>query len=253
MKRDVNLLDIIHLLKKRWWIMLVAAIVLAAAAVMYSEVTYKPTYTTTVKIYVKSDIQSSEGGSANDDVSAATWAQRVVKNYMEILKSEDFMQIVSAEYEKQYPDDWAKQPYGSKWLSNSVKFQPIENTSIFTVSITTKNKDHSYQLGKVLEEEAGKHIEDITGKKVIEISDHAREATAPSNDKNLIRNVVMGMLIGILVSFLIVFIVDVSDVRIKKEEDIVDNYPVPLLGTIPNFEVAMKNKKKGHGLSHGKK
>lgn len=253
MKRDVNLLDIIHLLRKRWWIMLIAAIVLAVGAVIYSEITYKPTYTTTVKIYVKGDLQSTEGSSANDDVSAATWAQRVVKNYMEILKSEDFMEIVSTKFEKEYSEDWEEQEYGSKWLSNSVKFQPIENTSIFTVSITTKYKDHSLHLGKVFEEEASKHIEDITGKKVIEISDHAREASSPTNDKNLVRNVVMGVLIGVLASFLVVFIIDISDVRIKKEEDIVDNYPVPLLGTIPNFEVVMKNKKKGHGFNHGKK
>jgi len=251
-KRDVNFLDILQLLKKRWWILVLSAILVAGIAFVYSEVSYKPTYTTNVSIYVKSDVQSSEGSSANDDVSAATWALRVVKDYMEILKAEEFMEIVSKDYEAKYPTAWKNQSYSSKWLSNSVSFSHVENTSIFTVSITTKNAADSYRLGAIFEEKAVKHINDITGKDVIKVFDKARLATSPSNDMNLVRNTVMGALIGVIISFLLVFLIDITDIRIKKEEDIINNYPIPLLGTIPNFEMAQK-KKKGYGYGYGKK
>jgi len=62
----------------------------------------------------------------------------------------------------------------------------------------------------------------------------------------------MGALIGVIISFLLVFLIDITDIRIKKEEDIINNYPIPLLGTIPNFEMAQK-KKKGYGYGYGKK
>lgn len=62
------------------------------------------------------------------------------------------------------------------------------------------------------------------------------------------RNTIMGFLIGVILSFLVVLIVDISDIRIKDEDDIINSYSIPLLGTVPNFDSA---KKKGYG--YGKK
>ena len=82
----------------------------------------------------------------------------------------------------------------------------------------------------------------------ISIADHARPATMPANTRNLGRNTVFGGLIGAILSFLVVLIVDLADIRIKDEDDIIENYTVPLLGSVPNFDSA---KKRGYG--YGKK
>ncbi|MBQ4601543.1 MAG: hypothetical protein IJB24_01665, partial [Clostridia bacterium] len=106
----------------------------------------------------------------------------------------------------------------------------------------------SYNIGKIFEELGPKKILEVTGKEAVKIADSSRIATEASNSRNMARNSIMGFLIGAILAFLVVLIIEVSDVRIKDEDDIVDTYSVPLLGSVPNFESA---KKKGYG--YGKK
>lgn len=250
MKRDISLIDILQLLKKRWWIVFFCGIISVAGAIVYSEMQYVPKFTSTVQVYVSGNSDLTQTSTVNDDAAEATWALKVVRNYMQVLKSEDFMEEVSAHYAEENPN--AKTQYSAAWLKNSVEFTAIEETNCFNVSFTTKSVEDSYKLGVIFEELAIQRVKDITKKDAITINDHADRAELPSNSKNKLRNCAMGGLAGIVVSFLVLFIIDITDVRIKREEDIVENYPAPLLGTIPNFDSVAK-KKKGYGYGYGKK
>lgn len=246
-KRDFSLLDIMQLLKKRWWIIVLAAIVVAAGAAFYSDWIYEPTYSSSVSVYVKTE--QSQENSASDDVSQVNWALKVVKNYVEILKSNDFMEDLSNTYQSRFPEAWAKKNYTATRLSTKcVTYEAVEETYIFTFTVTTHAKDVSYNIGKIFEELAPQQIIEVTGKDSITIMDSARVASSPSNSKNMMRNTLMGFLVGAVLCFLIVFIIDISDVRIKDEEDLIEDYDIPLLGSVPNFESA---KKRGYG--YGKK
>ena len=46
-----------------------------------------------------------------------------------------------------------------------------------------------------------------------------------------------------LLAFLVLFLIEVFDVRIMSEEDIVNNYTTPLLGTIPLFQSDNRSKR----------
>ncbi len=246
-KRDFSLLDILQLLKLRWWIIFLAAIIFAGGAGVFSYFTYEPTYSSSVTVYVND--QTSQDGNTADDVSQVNWALKVVNNYLELLKTNDFMEEISATYQTRFPEAWAEKTYSATKLAKScVRYTAIKETYLFTFTVTTHDKEVSYNIGKIFEELAPKKILDITGKDAIKIADSARVAIEPANTRNMTRNTVIGFLIGAIFAFLIVLIVDVSDVRIKDEDDIVDNYSVPLLGSVPNFESA---KKKGYG--YGKK
>lgn len=246
-KRDFSLLDVLDLLKKRWWIIAIVAIVLAALAGVYSDWSYEPTYSSSVTVYVND--QTSKDTNTADDVSQVNWALRVVKNYVEILKTNDFMEQISNTYEERFPEAWELKNYTATRLATKcVKYDTTDETYLFTFTVTTHDKNVSYNLGKIFEELAPKKILEITGKDAIKIADGARVAVTPANSRNMARNTIMGFLIGAVLCFLIVLIVDVSDVRIKDEEDLVDEYQIPLIGTVPNFESA---KKRGYG--YGKK
>ena len=249
MKRDFNLLDILQLLKKRWWILLFSGLLIAVIAFVYSEVTYSPTYTTTVDVLVKTGKQEN----INEAVSGISLAQKSFRTCIDLLDTNDFMDEISETYKERYPDAYATTPYSGKWLKNHVVFSARnEESTIFTFSITTKNKDDSLRIGEIFKELAPDKIAKYEDNYSIEPSDSPRRAETPSNSKNLARNTLLGFMIGVVLAFLIVFIIDITDVRIKHESDIIDNYSLPLLGSIPNFEVATK-KKKGYGYGYGKK
>ncbi len=246
-KRDFSLLDILQLLKLRWWILFLAAIIFAGGAGVFSYFNYEPTYSSSVTVYVND--QTGQDTNTADDVSQVKWAKEVVNSYLALLKTNDFMEEISSEYQARFPEAWAEKTYSATKLSKScVKYTIIEETYLFTFTVTTNDKEASYNIGKIFEELAPKKITEITGKDAIKIADSSRVAIEASNSRNMARNSILGFLIGAILAFLIVLIVDVTDVRIKDEDDIVDSYNVPLLGSVPNFESA---KKKGYG--YGKK
>ncbi len=246
-KRDFSLLDILQILKTRWWVMLLVAILFAFGGGAYSYLTYVPTYSSSVTVYVND--QTGQDTNAADDVSQVNWALKVVNNYLELLKTNDFMEEISAEYEARFPEAWAEKTYSAtKLASNCVKYTAIKETYLFTFTVTTQDKEASYNIGKIFEELAPKKILEITGKDAIKIADSSRMAVSTANSRNLVRNTIIAFVVGTVLAFLVLLLIDVSDVRIKDEDDIVENYSVPLLGSVPNFESA---KKKGYG--YGKK
>ena len=243
-KRDFSLLDILQLLKVRWWILFLAAIVFAGGAGVYTYCTYKPTYSSTVTVYVND--QTSQDSNTSDDVSQVKWAKEVVNSYLALLRTNDFMEDLSAEYQSL---GTSREIYSGKQLSDGcVKYSIIEETYLFTFTVTTSDKYTSFDIGKAFEKLAPEKIQEITGKEAIKIADSARVADYASNNRNLGRNSIIGFLIGAILAFIILLIIEVSDVRIKDEDDIIDGYSIPLLGSVPNFESARKR-----GYGYGKK
>lgn len=249
-KREFSLIDVLQLLRKRWWIILLCSMLVAVGSGFLSMYTYKPTYSSSVSFYVSDSNSNDEQSSASEDVSQVNYALKAVKNYMELLKSDDFMEEISEAYEAKYPKEWERQNYRIARLSDSLVFTATEDTFIFTVEVTTRNKSDSYRIAQLVEELAPERIKTMTNRDALEVNDSARVASQPSNSNHRVRNALIGFLLGAILSFLVVFIIDISDARIKNEEDVTENYPFPLLGTIPNFEMALK-KKKGYG--YGKK
>ncbi len=247
MKKDFSLLDVLQLLKIRWWIIALAAILFAGGGIAYSNLTYEPTYSSSVMVYVKD--QPSQNSSATEDVSQVNWALKVTKTYVEILKTNDFMEKISNTYQSRHPDQWAQKNYTATRLKTKcVKYDVTDETYLFTFSVTTHDKNVSYNIANVFKDLAPQQIIEITGRDGIKIADGPSMPVGAANSKNTARNTIMGFLIGAVLSFLIVLIVDISDVRIKDEDDLIENYQIPLIGSVPNFESA---KKRGYG--YGKK
>lgn len=246
-KKDFSLLDILQLLKIRWWIIALAAILFAGGGIAFSNLTYEPTYSSSVMVYVKD--QPTQNSSAAEDVSQVNWALKVTKTYVEILKTNDFMEKISKKYETDCAELWAKKNYTATRLKTKcVQYDATDETYLFTFTVTTHDKDVSVSIAKIFKELAPQQIIDITGRDGIKIADGPSIPVNAANSKNTARNTIMGFLIGAVLSFLVVLIVDVTDVRIKDEDDLIENYQLPLIGSVPNFESA---KKRGYG--YGKK
>lgn len=244
----MSFIDIAKLLKKSWWIVLLSAFLVAVAAALISWFTYKPIYKSNITVYVDAGgmNNASSIGEQYDEVRLAVM---VLKNYVEILNTTDFMEEVSNAYQQRFPEAYEQRPYTAVRLLKSTEFKVIEGTYVFNVSISTPDKELSYNLAQIFSELSPQKIFNITGKDSIKIADSARMPYSASNSRHMARNTLLGFIIGAIISFFIIFIADITDVRIKKEEDIINIYPFPLLGTIPNFDTV--SKKKGYG--YGKK
>ncbi|MBQ7160425.1 MAG: hypothetical protein IJR90_01820 [Clostridia bacterium] len=245
-KREFTFYDLIEVIKKHWWVILISAIVVAAGFGVFAVRSYQPEYTASVTYYVnRSEVTGME------DVSKASasysWAQKVVNSYIEILSTDTFAGMMNEQMKTEDADIYNKYTLSRYAIKSSITMSAHENSNLFTAKVKTKEADLSYAIAHTLETAASKYINDVTSDKdTISVVDKAELPTSPSNTNRMTRNAAIGFLLGALISYIIFFVIELLDVRVKNEEDLISNYDVPLLGTIPDYTSDMKSTRQGY-------
>ncbi|MBQ3100970.1 MAG: hypothetical protein IJC50_08275 [Clostridia bacterium] len=243
-KRDFTLNDLLTIFKKRWIILLVCALLVGACFGFYSHKTYIPEYTSEVTFYVS---PSSEMGNwdSSDDTAKVNWALKIINTYMGIIKVTDFSDKLNDSYKEEYEAEYKKCGFDKRLVRESVSMSIIsEEATLFKVKVKTPYSDASYHIAEKVEELVPSFIEGVTQtSKTVHVADMAKPPVGLSNSDNMARNTAIGFMLGALLAFLVLFLIEVFDVRIMSEEDIVDNYTTPLLGTIPLFQSDNRSKR----------
>ena len=109
------------------------------------------------------------------------------------------------------------------------------------MTFSADSSEAAYALARALGEIVPDYISGVTGyEQTVRVADTANEPRVPSNSRNLVRNTFVGGVIGAVAIYLIFFFIELFDVRVKNEEDILNNYNVPLIGTIPDYSEETK-------------
>ena len=232
--KDFSLSDLFSVLKKRWIIILIVALLTGTLAALYSIETFVPMYTSTATFYVT---PNNGEDYSSEDKTALDYSMKVISSYTQILRTNDFFQKVSDEYAKQYPDEYAQNPLDYKKIKSAMSTSSDSDTTLFKVSVMMSDAKAAYRISQIMVDYVPSYIQDVSGvSDTVHIADTPRQATVQTNSSNTVRNALIGCLAGILVTYLICFFVELLDTRIKNEEDILNTYTVPLIGTIPDFE-----------------
>lgn len=243
-KRDFTLNDLLTIFRKRWIILLVCALLVGACFGFYSHKTYVPEYTSEVTFYVS---PSSEMGNWNssDDTAKVNWALKIINSYMAIIKTTDFSEKLDESYKDKYEAEYKKCGFDKKLVRESVSMSIIsEEATLFKVKVKTPYKEASCNIATEIQKLVPTFIEDVTKtSNTVHVADTAKMPIGLSNSDNMARNTAIGFMLGALLAFLVLFLIEVFDVRIMSEEDIVNNYTTPLLGTIPLFQSDNRSKR----------
>lgn len=245
-KRDFTLYDLVAVFKKRWWIMLVCALVLGFCFGFYSIRSYVPEYTSAVTFYVSpsTEVEDWESG---DDTAKVNWALKIINTYMGIIRTNDFSSKLDEAYRtnEKWDGEYEKLAFNESIVKNSISMSIVsDDATLFKVIIKTPYKEATYHLASELEALVPNFIASVTKvNNTVHVADTAKMPTGLSNSDNMARNTAIGFMLGALLAFLVLFLIEVFDVRVKSEEDIVNNYTTPLLGTIPLFQNENKSKR----------
>lgn len=243
-KRDFTLNDLLTIFRKRWWIMLLCALLAGSCFGFYSYRTYVPEYTSEVTFYV-SPSSENQGWDSNNDTAKVNWALKVINSYMAILKTTDFSNQLDDSYKNAYADEYKNCGFDSQSIRNSITMSIIsEDATLFKVKVKTPYKEASHNIATTLQNLASDFVEGVTKTTgTLHVADSAKMPAGLSNSDNMARNTAIGFMLGALIAFLVLFLIEVFDVRIMSEEDIVNNYTTPLLGTIPLFQSDNRSKR----------
>ena len=232
-KQDVNAkkyytIDILHILKFLWrkiWVVLLVAVLVGTLGFSLAAFLIKPTYSSTIMLYVNNSSFSLGNTSFSISSSEITAAQSLVKTYGEILDNRTTLERVR---------DTAGVDYSAKELSEMIEAGSSNDTEIMYVKVTTNDPYESAQIANCIAEVLPVRISEIIDGASMEVVDSAvpnLQKVAPS----ITKYTAVGFALGIVISVIVLAITAMMDDRIHDEDYVIETYDYPILAKIPDL------------------
>lgn len=222
---ELNLKDIVSLLLSKLFVIILVVLFCAGVGFAYTYFAVDPTYAA----YTKFVVRNKDGVATSVTSSDLAASQSLVNTCMEILKTEDFLDLVSAKLESKYTG------ITNSYIEKHMKRKHITDTEIFVVQITTTDPNLSYDIANAISD----LVPEIIPKKItvgeLRLIDRARIPT--SSSWPITRNTVLGGLVGAVLAIAVIIIRDMLDTTIRTKKDLEDRFEdIPVIGTIPGIK-----------------
>lgn len=132
-------------------------------------------------------------------------------------------------------------------LRKNVQVTSVEDTELIEITVSNENPEYAArianEIASVFEERIAKEIYNINN---VHIVDEATIETEPSN-VNHVKDIVIFAFIGVVVAVMYVLISNMLDTTVKTQEDIEKSIKIPVLASIPMYDMEMEKLKKRKG------
>lgn len=245
MNTEIDLQKMLKLVLKKWKLVAVFCLIGALAVGIYSANFATKTYSSSVKFFVyavetQQELSDSTlARNAASNTSKMNYAMQMMETYTEMLNTSEFAKRVANELNKKYSSN-----YTYKDISKSIAITTKEDTAIMTMTVTTNDKATAFQIAHQLETTVPKVMQSKNnGLLNASVEDAAIEASAP-NGMGTVKKTILGFIAGGVIAVAYIIFRDLLDVRVKTSEELTTRYNIPVLGTIPEFEVNSRKPKK---------
>ena len=223
---DISVKDLFKIILKNMLFIVICAVIGLAGTFSIFKFIVKPTYVSSVKLYVytkESNANASNYNSLND----LNYAQKIVNTYIEMLRTDSFYKSVK---------DKGELDYSINDLKKMIQFNVLNDTEVFQVSVSSHNPEQSKKIADTITALAPQTISSIKESALLKVVDSASFPSKASSP-NLVVDSVVGFILGIVAAVIYVLLKEMLDVRIKQEESLTARYNIPILGVIPEFEI----------------
>ena len=240
---EINLKEFLLYLRKY---IIVFVLVLAAAvsgAYFYNTKVKTPLYQSTAKVVLVQPEDSENSTSTLNGVSAS---QKLTTTYSEIVKSE----LVIAQAFKELG---LEAPNISDFVKNNLKVEPLEDTSILSISVKDENPEKAANIANKISEVFSREIAKIYNLDNIVTYSEAKVAEKPINNTTK-RDMIIAALLSVFGVTAIAFLFFYLDDSVKYSEDAEQNLKMPIAGKIVKSEIKFtttKNQKKHKRSTNG--
>lgn len=245
MNIDENVRKIITALLRKWKVIVVFAVIGALVGYFYTANFVTLTYTSTVEFLAyavdsKDDLQDAQTGGASSstdnsrisNTSKMNYAMKMLDTYIEIFGTNDFDSKVVSEL-----NDRINASYTAATVKNALSISGVEDTAMFKVTVTTASADLSYEIAHQLETTIPEVMgQTNNGLVSAEVMDKPIKASA-AGSLGYPKKCAIGAIIGIVIAAAYIILRNLLDVRIRSSEELIEKYNIPVLGSIPSFEI----------------
>ena len=214
---EIDLWDLLNLIKTRLWIIILSGAILALAVGIYSNYMITPIYTSKTQLYI---LSKSTSITSLADIQIGT---QLTQDYMVLVKSRP---VVNKVIENLYLD------LSYEELVDRVSVSNPSSTRILEIKV---NYPNAYLAKRIADEFATVATEQIANIMYTEkptIVDEGNMPTHPSSP-NVIKNGVLGGMLGCMIAAGIVILLYMMDDTIKDSDDVEKYLGLSTLGMIP--------------------
>lgn len=229
---EIDLGKIFYKMRNKFIYIIIFTIVAAIVSGLITHFCVKPRYSATTKMYVYSNTDriSTDSTITSTELTAS---QDLVNTYIYILKSDTVLEAVIKDLDLNI---------SPSALRNGISAQQADKTVAFEVTVTASGPKAAAKIANSIAKIAPKEIVRVVKAGGVEIIDYAKVPTKPSSP-NLSLNITIAALAAMFISFVAFFLYELFDTTITSERDIIGEFDIPILGTVPNLENNTENSK----------
>lgn len=218
---DVDLMEMLYYLLRKWWLILLTAAVALACAFAYTKIAVTPTYQSAAMLYVLPNTTSVTsvtdlqiGTAITGDFEVIATSKPVIDRAIKAIKEDSGKTFTRSE------------------IRSMVNVSNLEDTRILVIASNSADPEDACVVANAMCEATAKRMSEITKKDpptIVEMAEVSKSPVGP----NLTRNSLIGFGIGAVAAIIVLIIRFLLNDNIITEEDVEKYLGVPTLAVIP--------------------
>ena len=209
--------------------------------IIYSVGFVTPMYSSSTTLVLAGTSSTTDPNQVSESITATdlTINSKLVATYSVLVKSENILgQVISN----------LGINVDAEQLKKNVEVTSVEDTELIEITVSNENAEYAARIANEIANAFKEKIAgDVYNINNVHIWDEAKIATSPSNVNHL-KDIVIFAFIGAVVAVMYVLIANMLDTTVKTQEEIEKSIKIPVLASIPMYDMEMeKLKKKGRG------
>ena len=217
---EIDLLELLMVMKKHLSAILLAGIVGLVIMFAYTSFLVTPLYSASSMMYVMPDNSNSMNSSTLSDMQVG---QQLTSDYSSMIKSRSFMEDVIKKLNLTI--DYQQ-------LLEKVEVTNPTSSRILQVTVNDPNPQTAADIANEVASVAESKLKEITGMQAIKIYEEAAVPDRPSSP-SLKKNCALGLLAGLVLAMAVITILYLLDDTIKTEDDIEKYLGMTTLAVLP--------------------
>lgn len=222
---EIDLLELLKKLKNHILLILITTVLVGALVFIASKFIIMPKYEANTSMIVGNSQQEQMQNQmqGNVDYNEIQANRALVSTYSEIVKSRGIADHVIKNLDLKM--DYEK-------FSKMVSIEPVKDTQIISVKVVDTIPERAKDIANETSEIFKESITKIMNVDNVQILDGATLPEEPSSP-HVARNTAIGIVLGFIIGLGIAFMKEIRDTSISTSEEIINDFNIPVLGTVP--------------------
>lgn len=228
---EINILNIIRILLKRWWLIAFLGIAVSAISLLLTQIMNVPTYSSSITFIVsnRGENDTAINSISSSDISSSI---KMTNNFIYLLEGRTMCKKVAGDVAG----------ISVAQAEEAITARSITDTSIIEIMVETEDKALSKKIADAIVANY-KDIVKVYSGASIDIYYYPELAEKPNPNKSLVRNGVIGLFLGLSAGVIIAAVQHSLKNTVQSAEDIREKLELNIMGTVTQVERGKRRKK----------